>query len=142
MATPLQEAKQLLQDWWSFEDGGERNSLEAALTLVAPCWRWYGFDPVNALDSLADYQACFRAPFRKAFPSLKREVHLMIGGVSNGRVDGSGDGELWVCGTGLLHGVQEKEWLGIPASKILIQLRWADFHQIRDERILRSFNLP
>ena len=141
MATSLQEAKQLLQAWWNFEDGHEKDSMQTVIPLLDPEWNWKGFDPVNTLDSLEAYQARFRVPFRKAFPSLKREVHLMLGGFSNGRVDGAGDGELWVCGTGLFHGFLQREWLGIPAAEAPIRLRWADFHQIRDERILRSFML-
>ena len=141
MTTPLHEAKQLLQAWWNFEDVHEKDSMQTVIPLLDPEWNWKGFDPVNALDSLEAYQTRFRAPFRKAFPSLKREVHLMLGGFSNGRVDGAGDGELWVCGSGLFHGFLQREWLGIPAAETPIHLRWADFHQIRDERILRSFML-
>ena len=132
MTTPLHEAKQLLQAWWNFEDGHEKDSMQAAIPLLDPECHWKGFDPVNALDSLEDYQVRFRSPFREAFSPYRREVHLMLGGISNGRVDGLGVGELWVCGSGLFHGTFVKEWLGIPASNHQISLRWAEFHQILD----------
>ena len=64
----LQNDKELLQAWWDFLDGSENESKESALSLTTPGWCWYGFEPLNALESLEAYQSLFHIPFRKANP--------------------------------------------------------------------------
>ena len=51
----LQNAKGLLQAWWDVEDGSENGSHKSALAMITPEWCWYGFEPLNALESLEAY---------------------------------------------------------------------------------------
>jgi hypothetical protein len=52
-----------------------------------------------------------------------------------GRNDVPGRGVEWVCSMGHLMGLFDEPWLGIPASRKMAFLRYAEFHCVADDRI-------
>lgn len=134
----LRLKQSVLAHWKQFDEAGpaemlpERSSLALSADFHARL-----HEPIGDLGSWDGYLSEFWAPLRNAFGRLHRETHLFFGGISNGRRDGdmSRDGELWITGTGLLHGYFQREYLGIQPTQQAISLRWGEFLRFRDGRL-------
>mgnify|MGYP000436035703 CR=1 FL=1 len=48
------------------------------------------------------------------------------------------DGSQWVTSMGHFQGLFDKDWLGIPATRKMAFLRYAEFHNVKDGKIVRS----
>lgn len=99
---------------------------------------WEGPRPVPVAHSADEVATHFQAPFCAAFPTLKREVHILMSGTSSGRVDGGPDGRTWVGATGYLHGQPKSEFYGIPAVDQPLRLRWGEFLCFEDGKIVET----
>ncbi len=71
----------------------------------------------------------FWKPLRQAFRPIQRRQDVFMAGTSE--IDG---GE-WVCSMGHLMGLFDENWLGIPATRKMAFLRYADFTRITDGKI-------
>ncbi|MEM6319480.1 MAG: nuclear transport factor 2 family protein [Bacteroidota bacterium] len=139
-----QRNKQLVWNFWQVLDqAAPSDYLATTETLFAPDVRWYGFDPVNNLSGCYAFSEFFWKPFKVSFPDLKRETHIFIGGVSNGRKDGdiSKDGHYWVSGTGYFHATFTKDYLTIPANGQSVKIRWGEFCKLENGKITEIYFL-
>ena len=96
-------------------------------SFLAQDMRWDGFAPFADTRSAADFISSFVTSFYKAFDQIHRETHIVMGGVSDGRVSGDSDGRHWVGGTGYLHAKQIRDLNVIPARNMPLRLRWGEF---------------
>ena len=98
-----QRNKQCIWRFWSALAGAAESEL-AALTdgAAAGDARWFGPTPIDELPSNSAYLRHDLLPLRRSFPNLRRQTHVFLAGVSNGKADGAENGRLWVGGTGLL----------------------------------------
>ena len=128
-----QRNKQTVRAWWEALDNLSPHELSAvASECLSPELRWQGFSPLK--DTLG-HEAMFEQyifPLRSAFKDLYRQTHIVMGGVSSGKADGSKDGKFWVGGTGYLTGVQVHDLWGIPARNRRLRLRWGEFFEFDD----------
>lgn len=128
MSRTNQRHKALAKSWWQASDQTPVPELfDAAAEFLTEDIRWQGFRP---LDDTTGRQALvdqYLRPLRKAFADLDREIHIAIGGVSDGKADGSADGAWWVGGTGYINGTQSGDLWGIPARNRSLRLRWGEF---------------
>ena len=131
MSAANQRNKATARAWWTACDSGGPFPETADL-------RWQGFAPLGDLEGLDAITADYLEPLRTAFPDLRREIHIAMGGVSDGKADGSDDGAHWVGGTGYLCGTQTADLWGIPARNQALRLRWGEFLEFDAEgRIIR-----
>ena len=100
---------------------------------------WHGPDPINKLQGAAGFAAGYWLPLLSSFPDMKRESHIFMGGKSSGRIDGSGDGKMWVGGTGYFHAKFENDYLSIPATGGEVSIRWGEFCRVENEKIVETF---
>ena len=125
--------------WSAFVEAPLEELSSAASQHLADNFHFQGFDPLGDLDGASGFTDEFHRPFREAFPDLTRQIHIAMGGISEGKADGSPDGAHWVGGTGYLSGTQTKDLWGIPARNQELRLRWGEFLQFdADGRIIRS----
>lgn len=137
-----QHNKQLVWQFWQrLEAADEANAVNIANQYMAKKFAWHGPDPLNHLHGPDAFVDNFWLPLLRAFPDLKRQTHIFMGGRSNGRIDGLQDGHMWVAGTGLLHGTFANDYLTIPASRKTVSIRWCDFSRVEENRIVESFFL-
>jgi hypothetical protein len=68
-------------------------------------------------------------PLKSSFHRLQRRQDIFIAG------EGEVDGKIWVMSMGHLMGLFDAPWLGIPATRRLAMLRYAEFLQVVDGRI-------
>ena len=139
MSDQNQRNKRIVWEFWQALDGDE-NGASARQSLTEDC-QWHGPDPVNDLTGPDGFAAGFWAPLKASFPDLTRQSHVFIGGESNGRVDGSNDGRMWVGGTGYLNGTFVNDYLGIGATGGAVKIRWGEFCRVEGEKIVEIYCL-
>lgn len=143
-AEALQQNKQLVWDYWralASSDPAERR--QAASTAVADSAWWHGHAPVGSVQGRVAFIDDVWESLLRSFPDLERDTFVFFGGKSNGRVDGDigRDGRMWVTGTGIMRATFEQDYLTIPATGQAVELRWGEFCQIDDGRIVETYFL-
>ena len=128
MSETNQRNKSLARAWWQACDQASMADLtDTATDMLAPRVTWQGFAPVGDLSGPQSIITHYLEPLRHAFEDVTREVHIVMGGISDGKADGSPDGKHWVGGTGYLCGTQRSDVWGIPARNTTLRLRWGEF---------------
>ena len=137
-----QKNKQLVWEFWQALDAAEGAPSAGPIgTCLAADHAWHGFEPVGELSGIDAWLEGYWVPLLKAFPDLERQSHIFFGGRSSGRVDGSGDGRMWVGGTGYFHATFKNDYLGIPASNAPVKIRWGEFCRLEGDRIAETYFL-
>ncbi len=139
MSDTNQQNKAIAKAWWEASDTTPLdNLLDTAARMLSKDATWQGFAPLGDLKGTKAVVEAFLRPLRDAFSDLTREIHIAMGGVSDGEADGSADGAHWVGGTGYLCGTQNQELWGIPARNTHLRLRWGEFLEFdADGQIVR-----
>ena len=136
-----QDNKRLVWDFWGELDSSPADSARIASTYLSPEHAWHGPDPLNGIVGAKAWTTDYWQPLLAAFPNLRRQTHIYIGGRSSGRVDGQQDGRRWVGGTGYLNGRFENDYLGIPATHDEVRIRWGEFCRVENGRITETYLL-
>ena len=125
--------------WWAEIDGARPHEMgQLSRAHLADAVVWQGFQPVGDLIGGQAIAQSVLAPLKRAFDGLQRQVHILMGGASDGRANGSADGAMWVGATGYLCGVQTGDIWGIPARNTRMRLRWSEFLEFDEQgRIIR-----
>ena len=91
---------------------------------------WRGSHPLNELNGVDQIERVVWKPLLTSFPDLERRDNIVIGGSYQDRE--------YVGMVGHLAGRFEEDWLAIPATGGLIYLRYGEFHQILEGKIIQS----
>jgi predicted ester cyclase len=91
---------------------------------------WRGSHPWNEVQGVPAIAQTFWRPLLQAFPDLERRDNLLLGGRYEGRD--------YVGAVGHWCGRFQRDWLGLPATGQLLYLRYGEFHQLVDGRIVQS----
>ena len=132
---------------WAFWDTLENTSLDSISLFIDKTlsldFKWFGFDPINKLQGTDEFINDFWKPLKESFPDIKREMHIFMGGESNGRIDGNLalDGKMWVSGTGYFNATFEKDYLNIPATGEQVCIRWGEFCKMENGKIVEIYFL-
>lgn len=95
-----------------------------------PAAEWRGSHPWNEAKGVQAIAKVFWQPLLHAFPDLERREQLLVGGQYEGRD--------YVGAVGQLCGRFKGDWLGLQANGQLLYLRYGEFHQLVDGRIVQS----
>ena len=134
--------KRIVFDFWQALENSTPEQLgEITDSFMCKNATWNGPDPINRLLGAEAFISEFWLPLLRSFPDMKRQTHLFFGGSSNGRIDGLGDGEMWVCGTGYLNGTFSEDYLTIPATGRKVSIRWGEFCHLKNGKINETFFL-
>ena len=87
--------------------------------------------PVNELANPAASAEQFWRPLRQALPDVERRLDIVAGGLYRGAA--------WVGCMGHYVGTFERDWLGLPATRGVVAVRFAEGHEVRDGKIARSY---
>lgn len=132
MVSMNQDNKQLVWDMWQQLNHVQTSDMHGVIaSAFHPDVRWYGPQPINALDGRQQVIDGFWVPLRSSFPDLKRTTDIFIGGTS--------DGESWVTATGYFSGTFQNDWLGIPATGRRTYIRFGQFYVLDSDRISESY---
>lgn len=133
--TELQAAKTCVSTLIRALDGARPDSVAETLSShLAPDHHWRGLHPfgeTNGPEALAD---TFWCPLLHAFPQLQRREDIFFAG----RNSCDDCASVWVCSMGNFLGLFDADWLDIPATGRLTFLRYAEFFEVADGRIVSS----
>lgn len=130
----IQHNKQLIWDFWQQLDAASPATLaDVAATALAEDVAWTGFLPFNDLTGRAAVVDGWWRPLRAAFPDVRRETYILLGG--------SFEGKDWVSATGCFVGTFAADWVGIPATGQPTSIRWGEFCAVRNGKIVESYLL-
>jgi predicted ester cyclase len=134
--------KALVTEFWRELEGAKSADLTSLVSrFLSAESTWHGPDPINQLDGPDKFVSEYWQPLLESFPDLTRQTHIFMGGRSNGRIDGAGDGNDWVAGTGFFNGTFAKDYLTIPANGEQVSIRWGEFCRLDEGKIVESFVL-
>lgn len=135
-----QQNKQLVWDFWqSLEAASDQQAETVFRQAMSEDSAWHGPDPINHLRGVDAIFSGFWQPLLHSFPDLKRQTHIFIGGRSNGRIDGTNDGRMWVSGTGYFNATFANDYLTIPATGETVNIRWGEFCRIEQGKIVQTY---
>ncbi|UWQ16842.1 ester cyclase [Jannaschia sp. M317] len=97
-------------------------------------WLWRGVHPFHEQTGAADVAATFWTPFLTAMSRVQRRQDIFIAG-HNGLDAAHGT---WVISMGHLMALFDKPFLGIPPTRKIAMLRYAEFNRVADGKIVET----
>ena len=117
MSEQSDKNKQLVADMY---DGLNENVLGLMQKYWFEDMVWDGPAGIGTMNGIDEFEHVYRKPFIDAFPDKNAEDIVRIA---------EGD---WVAATGYQTTTFAEDWLGIPASKEQIKMRYMDFWRIEE----------
>jgi predicted ester cyclase len=87
--------------------------------------------PVNQLRGVDELVERHLGPMKRAMPDLERRDDILLAGEFQGG--------LWVAATGYYYGTLVNDWLGLPASKQWLYLRFGEYYRLEGNRIVDAY---
>ena len=116
-------------------DNAHLDDLETTLTsLTTPDYHWRGMHPFYEQRGASDVVSKFWHPLKASLTSLQRREDIFFAGQNIY----ANDGEVWTCSMGHFLGLFDEDWLGIPATRKMVFLPYAEFHRIEGSKIAES----
>ena len=120
----------------AFFEAMETAAPEAAADVLraygADAYSWRGVHPFRAQQGAQAVADMFWTPLKRAFHRLQRRQDIFIAGVN----DVAGD--VWVMSMGHFMGLFDADWLGIPHTRKIATLRYAEFSRVADGKIVET----
>ena len=114
------------------------NVADSLGQLTASAYDWRGSRPFYEQPSVDALCSSVIAPLRHAFKGLERREFLKIAGANDAVDAGASGGGVWTCSLGILTGAFVSEWLGLKPTNRLVQIRYAEFHEVAHGKVSRS----
>ena len=128
-----QDNKKLIQAYYAeLDNAKEDNVADIIAKYTTEDFQWYGVYPFEEQRGAEAVANAFWKPFLNAWSPIQRRQDVFMAGTSEI------DGAQWVTSMGHFMGLLDGEWLGIPASRKMAFLRYADFNCIKDGKIYRG----
>lgn len=94
--------------------------------------------PMNDLDGTGQLLEHFLRPMKRALPDLQRRDDIFL---CSPLADEPSSGGSWVAATGYYYGTFLADWLGIPATRGWLAVRYGEFYRLDGERIVEMYCL-
>jgi predicted ester cyclase len=94
---------------------------------------FHGCHPINTLQGRDSIISDLVSSFYHAFPNAQRRDDILFAGHFNDKN--------WVCTTGHYTAVMSSDWLGIPASGEVTFIRYGEFYQIDQGKIVAVYSI-
>ena len=95
-------------------------------------YHWYGLHPFGEQDGAEAVSESFWRPFLSSWSAVQRRMDVFFAGFNQL------DGKEWVASMGHFMGLLDQPWLGIPGTRKIAFLPYAEFHCIEGGRISRT----
>lgn len=129
----FQSSKALIQNYYRDLEAATPESVADIIgQYVSDQYQWYGVYPFNEQSNAEGVADAFWRPFLTAMSPVQRRQDVFMAGTSEI------DGTEWVTSMGHFVGLFDTAWLGIPPSRKMVHLRYADFNCVEDGKIVRS----
>ncbi len=133
--TDFQKEKSVIRAYMDAFDKADISHLESRLASVTtPDYHWRGMHPFYEQIGAKNVATQFWAPLKTSLTSLQRREDIFFTG-QNIYAD---DNQVWSCSMGHFLGLFDHDWLGIPATRKMVFLPYAEFHRIEGDKIAQS----
>lgn len=102
----------------------------------SPDCEWHVFHPFNAMQGNALAAERLWTPLLAAFPDLEKRTDIFMSGHWDGHIDGGAG--WWTSSTGHYLGTMRQNWLGLPARREPVRIRFGEFHRWVDGRVVEA----
>jgi ketosteroid isomerase-like protein len=101
---------------------------------TSPDWHWRGYHPFHEQHGADAVAARFWVPFLTAMSRVQRRQDVFFAGAN--QIDKGAS--VWVVSMGHLMGLLDAPFLGIPATRKITMLRYAEFNRVEQGRIVET----
>lgn len=116
-------------------DAAELDSLDATLSdFTCEDYRWRGMHPFYEKSSATNVVKDVWRPLKESLTSLQRREDIFFSG-QNVYTE---DDQVWTCSMGHFVGLFDHDWLGIPATRKMVFLPYAEFHRLDGTKIAET----
>jgi predicted ester cyclase len=129
----FQTSKAVVLDY--FQELEEATAETVAAVLARHCTadcRWLGSYPFRELHGLDNIAEKFWQPLYTSLTAIQRRQDIFMAGTNEI------SGEQWVMSMGHFMGLFDHDWLGIPASRKMVMLRYAEFNCVENGKITQT----
>lgn len=131
----VQVEKQLIRKFMGAFDSAPTDQLAAIMDEhMSADYHWRGMHPFYEKQGTTTVIDEFWKPLRASLTSLQRREDIFFAG-QNIYHDGP---QVWSCSMGHFMGLFDQDWLGIPATRKMAFLPYAEFFRIEDGKIAES----
>ncbi|WP_086929995.1 nuclear transport factor 2 family protein [Agarilytica rhodophyticola] len=129
-----QSEKKLIREYFeAIENSAPENIAQVLASYVSDDYSWQGVYPFRQQQGAQAVAEVFWIPLMKAFSRMQRREDIFIAGNNK-----YGNGEVWVMSMGNFMGLFDQDILGIPHTRRLANLRYAEFNCVENGVITRS----
>jgi len=130
----FQTEKQVVRDYMRAFDCAALTDLQDTLSgLTTSNYHWRGMHPFYEQTSATNVVSAFWKPLKESLTSLQRREDIFFAGNNIYKGD-----DVWTCSMGHFMGLFDQDWLGIPATRKMVFLPYAEFHRIEGNKIAES----
>ena len=135
MTADLQDAKALvLAHYAALDRAAPHDVAEILARRTHADWHWRGYHPFHEQHGAAAVAGAFWAPYLHAMSRLRRRQDIFFAG--RNAIDGGAS--VWTVSMGHLMGLHDGDFLGIPPTRRIAMLRYAEFNRVEDGRITET----
>ncbi len=128
-----QAAKALVRHYFeAMEKATPETVADVLKAHTSQDYLWRGVYPFCELHGVDAVAKVFWAPLLKSLAHMQRRQDIFIGGTNKI------DGEQWVMSMGNFMGLFDADWLGIPRTRKIANLRYAEFNCVKNGQISQT----
>jgi hypothetical protein len=128
-----QKDKALVSAFYQALELATPETVEAVLReYTSEDYVFFGVHPFNELKGAEQVAEIFWKPLLRSWKPVQRRQDIFMAGTSEI------EGDQWVTSMGHFLGLRDQSWLGIPATRRMGFLRYADFNRVENGRITKT----
>jgi len=128
-----QEIKAFIRSYFQEMENSSPETAAAVLQkYTSKDYLWRGVYPFREQSGAGVAAEKFWTPLKKSLSHMQRRQDIFIAGISE-----IGGGQ-WVMSMGNFMGLFDSDWLGIPCTGKMVNLRYAEFNCVEDGRITKT----
>ena len=133
--TGFQAEKRLVLDHYAAVAEATADTIADVLAKrTSADWLWRGFHPCHEQTGAANVAAAFWSPFLTAFTKVQRRQDIFIAG--RNQIDDYAS--VWTLSMGHLMGLFDEPLYGIPPTRKIAMLRYAEFNKVENGKITET----
>lgn len=131
--TKFQDSKKIVRNYFeSLEKATPETVASVLKAYTSEDYFWRGVYPFREIDGAATVAETFWAPLMIALTHMQRRQDIFMAGTNEI------GGEQWVMSMGKFMGLFDVNWLGIPATRKIANLRYAEFNCVENGKITQT----
>lgn len=128
------EAKNIVRSYFEeMENCAPDQCAEVLKKYVSDGYHFRGVYPFNEQYGAEAVAEVLWTPLKKSLKHMQRRMDVFLGGYNK-----YGDQEVWVLSTGNFMGLFDEDWLGIPKTRKMNCLRYAEFNHVENGKITET----